>query len=61
MKKKACLKVESIEDLKISLRNLLNNEDELNNMKVNSFNFSQQQFVDTISLDKIINSYLDIC
>ena len=61
IEKKACLKVESIEDLKISLKNLLNNEDKIQNMKNNSFKFAQKQFVDTIFLDTVINSYLDVC
>ena len=30
-------------------------------MKINSFKFAQKQFVDTKSLDNIINNYLDIC
>ena len=61
IEKKACLKVESIEDLKISLKNLLNNENKIQIMKNNSFKFSQKQFVDTSSLDNIINNYLDVC
>ena len=59
--KDACLKVKSIEDLKISLKNLLDNENNLNYMKTNAYNFSQNQFVDTISIDSIINKYLKIC
>ena len=61
IEKKSCLKVESIEELKISLKNLLNNEDKIENMKTNSFNFAKNQFVDTKSLDNIISSYLDLC
>ena len=61
IKKKACIKVECIEDLKNSLINLLNNNNELNKMKTNALEFSQQKFIDTKSLDKIINSYLEIC
>ena len=61
IEKKACLKVESVEHLEISLKKLFNNKDKLQNMKINSFKFAQKQFVDTKSLDNIINNYLDIC
>ena len=60
-KKNACIKVKSIESLEINLKNLLKNEKQIENMKISSFKFAQKQFVDIISLDKIINSYLEIC
>jgi len=61
IKKNACIKVESVEHLKNSLINLFNNNNQLNKMKINSLEFSQQEFVDTKSLDKIINDHLKIC
>ena len=61
IEEKACLKLESIEDLKNSLKNLLNDKDSIQNMKINSFKFVQKQFVDIESLDTIINYYLDRC
>ena len=61
IEKKRCVKIKSIENLKYGLKNLLNNEDKILNMKINSFQFAQKQFVDTISLDKAINNHLNIC
>ena len=59
--KEACIKVESIENLRISLKKILNNEVIMQNMKLNSFKFSQSKFVDTKKLDYIIDGYLDKC
>ena len=61
LKKKACLKVDSVEELENNLRELLKNEDKMRNMKINSFKFSQKKFFDIKSLDKHINKYLDLC
>ena len=61
IEEKACLKISSVEDLENSLKNLLNNDEKIKNMKMNAFKYSQKQFVDTITLDKIINNYLEIC
>ena len=58
---KACIKVNSIGDLENNLINLLDNDEKIKNMKLNSFKFSQQNFVDTTTLDKITNNYLEIC
>jgi 3-deoxy-D-manno-octulosonic-acid transferase len=61
VEKKGCLKLDSIESLKISLKKLLNNENKIFDMQINSLKFSQKKFIDTMSLDNTINNYLDIC
>jgi 3-deoxy-D-manno-octulosonic-acid transferase len=61
IKNNACIKVECVEELKNIIIKLLNNNNELNKIKVNSLEFSKQEFTDTKSLDKIINNYLAIC
>ena len=61
VEKKACLKIETTKELELSIKNLLHNESKLQDMKINSFKYAKQQFVDTKSLDIIINSHLDKC
>ena len=61
IEKKGCLKVGSIEDLKISLESLLDSKDKIFDMKKNSFEFAQKQSVDTTFLDNTINKYLKKC
>ena len=57
----ACLKTQSIEEVEISLKNLLDNKKKIECMKINALKFSQEKFFDTISLDNTINKYLTKC
>ena len=56
----ACIKVDSLEDLKINLINLINDKNKLQEMKNNAYNFSQKQFIDTKILDNIINHHMHL-
>ena len=56
---KACLKIQSIQELKTQLNNLINDKKKTETMKTNAYNFAQNQFVDTNILKKIINNYMN--
>ena len=60
-KENACIKIDSAKNFKNILKILLDDYDKIKDMKKNSFNFSQKQFVDTEPLNKIINEYLYKC
>ena len=55
----SCLKIDSLEDLEIALKDLLNNKYKIEIMKQNAFNFAKKQFVDTNILDSIVNNHMN--
>jgi 3-deoxy-D-manno-octulosonic-acid transferase len=57
---KACLKIQTIHELKIQVINLLNNKKKIEVLKNNAYNFAQKQFVDTNVLKRIINNHMNL-
>jgi len=55
----SCLKIDSLEDLEIALKDLLNNKYKIEIMKQNALNFAKKQFVDTNILDSIVNNHMN--
>jgi 3-deoxy-D-manno-octulosonic-acid transferase len=55
----SCLKIDSLEDLEIALKDLINNKYKIEIMKQNAFNFAKKQFVDTNILDSIVNNHMN--
>ena len=60
IKNNACLKINSMEELKNNLKNLINNKNIIEAMKTNAYNFSQKQFFDMKSLEKIIDNLMNL-
>ena len=56
----ACQKIHSVEELKIHLKNLINDKNKIEIMKTNAYNFAQKQFVDTKVLEQIINNIINL-
>ena len=56
-KNEACLKINSIKELNVHIENLINDKAKLNNLKLNAYNFSKKQIVETKYLDIIISNY----
>ena len=57
---KACLKIENLKDLEIKINNLINDKEQIENMKIKSYNFSKKQIVDTSYLDKVIDEHMNL-
>jgi len=55
----SCLKIDSLEDLEIALKDLINNKYKIEIMKQNALNFAKKQFVDTNILDSIVNNHMN--
>ena len=57
---KACQKIQSVEELKIQLENLINDKNKIEIMKTKAYNFSQKQFVNTEILEQTINNEINL-
>ena len=57
---KACIKINSMEELKNNLQHLINNKDKIKILKNNAYNFAQKQFVDMEYLEKIIRNHMNL-
>ena len=55
----ACIKIESIKDLKNKIKKLIDNKNIIEIMKTNAYNFSQKQFIDVNILDETIKIYMN--
>ena len=59
IKDNACLKINSMEELKNNLIHLINNKEKIKIMKNNAYDFTQKQFVDMEYLEKAINDHMN--
>ena len=55
-----CLKIHSLEDLKLHMNILLNDIKKIRLMKNNAYNFSQKQFFDVKILEETVNQNMNL-
>jgi len=54
----ACIKIKTLKELDLNIRKLIKDKNKIIKMKNNAYNFAKKQYVDTNTLDKIINAYM---
>jgi 3-deoxy-D-manno-octulosonic-acid transferase len=57
---KACIRINTKNDFKKNINDLINNKDKREAIKKNAYKFAQKQFVNTEILEKIINDEINI-